>query len=29
MGQFLDLNVPSPNNKDVIWMQERSTRSTR
>jgi len=28
-GQLLDLNVASPNNKDVVWMQERSTRKLR
>ena len=22
----LQLNIPSPNNKDILWMQERSTR---
>jgi prepilin-type N-terminal cleavage/methylation domain-containing protein/prepilin-type processing-associated H-X9-DG protein len=25
-GQLIPLNVPSPNNVDVVWMQERSTR---
>ena len=25
-GQNMPLDVPSPNNKDVLWMQERSTR---
>ena len=25
-GRSLSLNIPSPNNRDVIWMQERSTR---
>jgi prepilin-type N-terminal cleavage/methylation domain-containing protein/prepilin-type processing-associated H-X9-DG protein len=25
-GQLLDLNTPSPNNPDVFWMMERSTR---
>jgi prepilin-type processing-associated H-X9-DG protein len=24
-GQLLQLNVPSPNNRDMIWLQERST----
>lgn len=29
-GGFLSVNpVPSPNNKDIIWMQERSTRKIR
>lgn len=28
-GQALTLNVPSPNNKDIIWLQERSTRKYR
>jgi prepilin-type processing-associated H-X9-DG protein len=26
---LLQLDVPSPNNKDVFWMQERSTRKTK
>jgi len=25
-GQFLPLNQPQPNNQDILWMQERSTR---
>ena len=25
-GQFLPLNVPLPNNRDIVWMQDRSTR---
>ncbi len=25
-GRELSLNIPSPNNRDVLWMQERSTR---
>jgi prepilin-type processing-associated H-X9-DG protein len=25
-NSYIPLNVPSPNNRDVLWMQERSTR---
>ena len=27
-GREIPLNIPSPNNRDVVWMQERATRPT-